>query len=805
MRTEMDFNEGWSFFLGDDKGLEQPDFKETGWKDLTLPHDWSTEYEPRQDAPTGGGGGYATAGIGWYRKGFSLAALREEEKIFLYFEGVYMDASVYLNGEKAGWHGYGFGSFTVDISGKLREGENVLAVRVDNSRQPNCRWYSGSGITRNVRLIRTEKIHVDTWGVRCDTNRINLQLEKASLQIRTLVKNEEEEPACVGVLHTLYDEEGNQVSTSGTALYLNPGETSDCMVRPEVDKPCLWTDERPYLYTLVTRIIKDNVPVDEVSSPIGIRTATFDCDKGFLLNGQSVKIKGMCLHHDCGLTGAVGYREIWKRRLQTLKDMGCNGIRCSHNPPDPVLLELCDELGFLVMDEIFDEWMLVKHKINNYYSQNLAYGSGQFFHRYAREELVAMLRRDYNHPSVILWSIGNEIPEQSSLDGVKILNYLQDICHQEDSSRMVTCACDNIAAVAPIRTLREFENALDVVGYNYVGRWRERAETFYDEDRAAYPDRRMVGSENPSVGGRRGDYSGKGFWGNYANASLHHEALWRYTVSHDFVAGDYLWTGIDYLGETRWPARGAACGPVDTAGFPKDSYYYFRSIWNTKETTLHLLPHWNWPGEEGAFKQVVCYTNCEKVSLYLNGRLVATRGYECPRYGATKAWNDNRGKYATTNDLHLVWDVPYEPGELRAEGYRNGEVVAIAVVKTTKTPVTLTAKPDREILERHQLAQIELAVEDEDGTLVPDSSAEVLCQIQGPAHLVGMDSGDLEDLSVYSSPQRKMLAGRLLAVVCADALGDVTVTFRSDGLLEKKVFLKVVPYTSEGMQHNRSI
>lgn len=791
MRTEMNFNEGWLFFWGDGQGLEKPEYREEGWREQLLPHDWSTEYEPRQDAPAGGGGGYAVTGIGWYRKRFSLENLSGEEKVSLYFEGVYMDADIYLNGEKVGWHGYGFGSFSVELTGKIRQGENVLAVRVDNSRQPNCRWYSGSGITRNVRLIRTGRIHLDTWGVRCDTNRINPELEQASLQIRALVKNEGTEPVHVGVLHTLYDGEGNTAATSGTSLFLNAGETADCMVRPAVEKPHLWTDEDPYLYTLVSTVIREDQTVDQISCPIGIRTAEFDCDKGFLLNGKQVKIKGMCLHHDCGMTGAVGHRELWARRLRALKEMGCNGVRCAHNPPDPTFLDLCDELGFLVMDEIFDEWMLVKHKNDNYYSQNLAYGSGQFFDGYAREELTAMLRRDYNHPSVILWSIGNEIPEQSSLDGVKILKALQDICHGEDSSRMVTSACDNIAAIESIRTLREFENALDVVGYNYVGRWRERAETFYEEDRALYPKRRMIGSENPSVGGRRGDYSGKGIWGSYATASMHHEALWRYTVSHDFVAGDYLWTGIDYLGETRWPSRGAACGALDTAGFPKDSYYYFRSIWNTGEITLHLLPHWNWPGEEGAFKQVVCYTNCDKVDLYINGRLVGTRGYECPRYGARKAWNDNWGKQTTTNDLHLLWDVPYEPGELRAEGYRNGEVVAVAVVKTTKAPVALEAKADRETLKRRQLALIEIAAEDEDGALSPDAAAEVTCEIAGPGHLVGMDSGDLLDLSLYSSPRRKMLAGRLLAAVCGDAPGEITVTFRAEGLREKKVLLKV--------------
>ncbi len=791
MREEMDFNENWLFLPGDCEEYAKPDHGEDAWRVLNLPHDWSTEYVPKEDAATGGGGGYTTAGAGWYRRHFRMEELREGEKVFLYFEGVYMDAGIYLNGKKIGWHGYGYGSFEVDLTKELKQGENVVAVRVDNSRQPNSRWYSGSGITRNVRLIRTGSIHMDTWGVRCDTNGIYPEQEQASLQIRALVKNDSVEPVHVGIGHALFDREGNQVCTSGTTLYLNPGETVDSMVRPAVDRPHLWTDEDPYLYTLVSTVTKDDVPLDEVKSRIGVRTAVFDCDKGFLLNGQTVKIKGMCLHHDCGMTGAVSSREIWERRLRALKEMGCNGVRCAHNPPDPILLDICDEMGFLVMDEIFDEWMLTKHKINNYYSQNFAYGSSQFFGRYAREELTAMLRRDYNHPSVILWSIGNEIPEQSSLDGVKILNFLQDICHGEDSSRMVTSACDNIAAIESNRTLREFENALDVVGYNYTGRWRERAETFYEEDRAAYPKRRIIGSENPSVGGRRGDYTDHGAFGSYVNATMSHEALWRYTVSHDFVAGDYLWTGIDYLGETRWPSRGAAFGPLDTAGFPKDSYYYFRSIWNRKETTLHLLPHWNWPGEEGVFKQVVCYTNCEKVALYLNGRLVGTRGYECPRYGAEKAWNDSWGKYITTNDLHLVWDVPYARGELRAEGYRNGELGAVELVKTTNAPAALVVKPDRDILGRRRLAQIELSVEDADGTFVPDASMEVFCEIDGPAHLVGMDSGDLLDLSLYSSPKRKMLAGRLLAVICGDACGEVEVTFRAQGLPEKKIALKV--------------
>ena len=784
MRKTTRFNENWKFYLGDDVSFANEMIDTAKWQEITLPHDWSTEYEPAEDAVTGGGGGFARSGIGWYRKNFSVEAADLKQYVFLQFDGIYMDSTVYLNGEAVGGHGYGYSSFVVNVSGKLRVGENVIAVRVDNSHQPNCRWYSGSGIYRNVWFVVTDKVHLAPWGLRCDTNGIYPKQDEAALQIRALITNDSEEVAHTGIIHKLYDREGNLISTSGTALYLRPGETSDCMVRPSVKQPHLWTVDEPYLYTLRSTVVCDEEEVDEIVTSIGIRTATFDCDRGFLLNGESLKIKGMCLHHDCGLTGAVGYKEVWRRRLLSLKDMGCNGIRCSHNPPDPEFLDLCDELGFLVMDEIYDEWMLTKNKTNNYYSQAFAYGSSQFFVRDAEADLVTMLHRDYNHPSVILWSIGNEIPEQSSVDGVKILRFLQDICHREDSTRMVTSACDNIASVEPIQALREFENALDVVGYNYVGRWRERAETFYEEDRELFPNRRMIGSENPSVGGVRGKYHTSG-WGNYVSATMHHEALWRYTVSHDFVAGDYLWTGIDYLGETRWPSRGAAFAPIDTAGFPKDSYYYFRSIWNDKETTLHLLPHWNWSGREGEFIPVICYTNCEEVKLYINDRLVGTRGYDCPRFGALKAWNDRKNTHPTTNDLHLMWDVPYEPGILRAEGYRGGEVVAVAYAETTGEAVQLEAKvwdtPD-------EFIQVEVSALDAAGRFVADATPVVTCEIEGNAHLIGMDAGDLMDLSLYSNASRKMLAGKLFALVRVDGTGEIRITFTS-GKMKASIIL----------------
>lgn len=781
MRYTADFNKDWMFYLGDCKEYENTNYDDSSWQRISLPHDWSIQYELSKDAKTGGGGGYVTAGIGWYRKHFHFDMPVEEQKIFVLFEGIYMDATIYLNGKKVGEQEYGYNSFQVDITDAIKQGDNVFAVRVDNSHQPNSRWYSGSGIYRNVWLITTAKIHIDVWGVRCHTNGLYPEQKEASLQINTEVQNETQEKAYVSVMHELFDEEGKSVSQSGTILSLPSGRKEICTVRPNVKEPILWTDENPYLYTLVTTVKLNENEIDRVSNRIGIRTATFDCDKGFLLNGKTVKIKGMCLHHDCGATGAVGYKEIWKRRLIALKEMGCNGIRCAHNPPDISFLDLCDELGFLVMDEIFDEWMLGKNKNENYYSQIFSYGVSPFFSGSAEKELVSMLHRDYNHPSVILWSVGNEIPEQSSLEGVRILRMLQDICHREDASRMVTSACDNIVAVSPIRTLREFENELDVVGYNYVGRWRERAETFYEDDRMEYPKRRMIGSENPSVGGIRGIYDNNEVWGSYQNATIHHEALWRYTVSHDFVAGDYLWTGIDYLGETRWPMRGAPCGPIDTAGFPKDSYFYFKSIWNQKDITLHLLPHWNWQGQEGVYKQIICYTNCDEVYLYCNDKLVGRRGYSCPRYGAENAWYEGRSN-STTNDLHLSWDVPYEPGVLKAEGYKNGKLVAVKTVKTTGAPTALVAKTDVSVVKPDEIVQIEISAIDSEGRLVPDASMEVRCKIEGNAHLIGMDAGNLNDLSLYSNNSRKLFSGLLLAIVQADKQGKVMVQFKAEGM-----------------------
>ena len=796
LRKRICFNKEWLFRLGDGQNSASPDLEDHDWKALKLPHDWSNDYPLDQDAPSGGGGGYAVTGIGWYRRHFDYTPDMKGKIVSILFDGIYMDSEVFLNGQKVGGCGYGYSSFSVDLTKALKEGDNILAVRVDNSRQPNSRWYSGSGIYRNVWMEIRPQVHMTEWGVFCLVSNLYRDNSLCALQIRADITNETGETVNAGVIHRLLDTEGNEVLRTGTALQLEGQTHGDTLVRPTLENPHLWTDKDPYLYTLISTVMVDNEPVDEVSMKIGLRTAVFGCDRGFLLNGEPVKIKGMCVHHDGGLTGSAAYKETWKRRLQALKDMGCNGIRCAHNPPMPELLDLCDEMGFLVMDEAFDEWYLTKDKNWNYYSQDFAYGSSQFFSQHAEETMIMMLHRDRNHPSVIIWSIGNEIPEQAAADGPQIARYLQDICHREDPSRMVTAACDNIVAAEPATTLRAFEEVLDVVGYNYVNRWRERAETQYDEDRKLYPKRRFIGTENASAGGHRGIYEPRDqerwFRQDYRTATHQREWLWRYMISRDFVAGDYLWTGIDYLGETRWPCRGAASGPLDTAAFPKDTYYYFRSIWNTEDLTLHIAPHWNWPGQEGEYKQVVVYTNCDRVELFINQKLVGSKSCHAPYYGMKHKWNDQPDIHPTTHDLHLSFDVVYEPGVLKAVGYKNNEIALVETVETTGKVAALKAEPDQHRIPADGICQIEISAVDEKGRPVPDANPHIRCEVvSGNARLVGMDAGDLYDLTPYSSPERRMFSGKLLAMIMAEGEGPIRVGLFSENMEDVFVDLLV--------------
>ncbi len=586
MRQRISFDKNWAFHLGDMAGAQAVDFDASAWPLVHAPHDWSISGPFDPEAPSGGGGGYLPGGTGWYRKTIFLDEADLERRTALEFDGVYKNCDAWINGFHLGFHPYGYTSFTYDLSPYLRAGENVLALRVDNSQQPDARWYSGSGIYRHTWLVMTDPLHVAHWGTTVTTPFVSDDV--AQVCVRTRLRNAGTQERLCRLRTSIMDTAGQEVAFDETRHPIAAGQEYETVQFLKVHQPRRWDVDQPYLYTVHSEVNEGESLIDAYDTPFGIRTIEFDADRGFLLNGRQVKINGVCLHHDCGCVGAAVPERVWERRLETLKAMGCNGIRSSHYPPAPEFLDLCDRMGFLVMDEAFDEWKQGKFD----------YGYHDIFDEWAVADLQSMVRRDRNHPSIVIWSVGNEIPEQSVPEGAQILKKLVDVVHEEDPTRPVTSGCDNIAAHIPA-TL-EFLEGLDVVGYNYAGRWEERREKYYSLDHHQFPHRKMIGSENISIPGVRGEYSLEPRAGGalIRSQSITAEQLWNFTRMNDYVAGDFMWTGIDYLGETRWPHKNSSFGVIDLCGFPKDGYYFFQSQWTTKPM-IHLFPHWNWEGQEG--------------------------------------------------------------------------------------------------------------------------------------------------------------------------------------------------------------
>jgi len=780
------FDWNWKFYLGDAVGAEMPDYDDGSWRGLNLPHDWSVEGEFDERHPTGGDGGYVQAGVGWYRKSFAVPAAWHSRSVTILFDGVYMNSDVWINGRHLGRYPFGYAAFEYDLSSFLHYGgANTIAVRVDNSDQPNSRWFTGSGIYRHTWLKVTDMLRIPTWGVCVRTPMIDD--EHAEAEVRTRIVNERTEAVRIQLRSEIIAPGGAVEAAQEETVDMEAGLAGEIAQQLRVAKPALWSVDSPVLYTLRTSLVQEGVVLDQVETAFGIRSAAFDKDRGFLLNGQPVKINGVCLHHDGGAVGAAVPERVWERRLEILKAMGCNGIRMSHNPPAPELLDLCDRMGFLVMDEAFDEWTLTKYKnrkadVHGYY---------EYYDEWSERDLVMMLHRDRNHPSIVIWSIGNEIPEQKVPEGWKIANRLVDICRREDPTRPVTAACDNIEA-EPVPAYREFLDVLDVVGYNYVDRWGMRTETFYADDRHRYPNRVFIGSENTGIGGIRGDYSlelpEKAWWrGTYATRMIAAERLWKFTRSHDYVSGDFMWTGIDYIGETWWPHKNASFGVIDTCGFPKDGYYFYQSQWTAKPMA-HLFPHWNWQGREGKVIPVLCYTNCDKAELFVNGRSYGVKAYEFPRQGMSKEWAhfEKTPVQVTTADLHLSWDVPYEAGELKVVGYsRDGDVMAETTVATTGAPAAIEAEADRGVIDAdgRDVVHLTVRVVDGEGRVVPTADTALTFHVEGEGALIGLDNGRPDSHESYKSNERKAFNGLALAVVQSTPnAGHIRVRIDAEGL-----------------------
>jgi beta-galactosidase len=788
-RVRESFDFGWKFFKGDSAGAQQPGFADASWRDVDLPHDWSIEGPVDENAPARGQGGYLPMGIGWYRKHFNVPESYSGRKVSIEFEGVYQLSEVWVNGQYLGKRPNGYIGFSYDLSPHLKYGgDNVIAVKADNSHQPNCRWYSGSGIYRHTWLLITGLVHVAEWGTFITTPTVNM--DSAVVQVKTRVQNESNGAVECRLTSTINDRNGNPAEG---VLGAQPSEAKTIPANGEyefvqqirVDQPNLWSLENPYLYTLRTSVMGGGS--DSYDTPFGIRKVEFDADRGFLLNGRHVRLNGFCLHHDGGSVGAAVPARVWERRLEIMKAAGFTSIRTSHNPYAPEFLELCDKVGFMVMNEVFDEWKQNK----------TANGYGQYFDEWSERDLTAFVRRDRNHPSVLLWSAGNEIGEQVAVNGVEMVKRLVDIFHREDPTRPVTMGCDRIAANLSGRevgTPPEFLAVLDVVGYNYSDRRAKRAETYYSDDRHAYPKRKFIGTENGSMGGVRGDYSEllPASFGvtvtRSNNRGTDFEQLWRFRRIYEYVSGDHMWTGIDHLGEASWPAKGSGAGVIDTCGFPKDGYYFCQSQW-TDKPMIHLFPHWNWKGHEGRVIPVLCYTNCDTVELFVNGESFGAQGYWFPRIGrGGPVARQNVPR--TTSDLHLTWTVPYRPGTLKAVGTKDGKVVVEVEVSTTGEPAAIDLSVDRDAIaaDRRDVAHFTVKILDAQGRVVPTADNEVTFEIQGEGKIIGVDNGYLASHEDYKSNRRKAFNGLCLAIVQSTAkAGRIQMTATSPGLKSSSV------------------
>jgi len=781
------FDFGWKFLKADAPGAQQPNFADVSWRDVDLPQDWSIEGPFSQpatpkDTPL-------PMGIGWYRKHFNVPESYSGRKVSIEFEGVYQLSEVWINGQHLGKRPNGFVGFSYDLSAHLKYGgENVIAVKVDNSHQPNCRWYSGSGIYRHTWLLVTDLVHVAEWGTFVTTPTVNM--DSAIVQVKTRVQNEGNSAVECRLTSTINDRNGNpadgvQGAQPSEAKTIPANGEYEFVQQIRVDQPNLWSLENPYLYSLRTSVMTEARGGDSYDTVFGIRKVEFDLDRGFLLNGKQVKAYGLWGHEDGGSMGNAVPARVWERRLELLKDMGCNSIRTCHNPYAPDFMDLCDRMGFLVMNEMFDEWKQNK----------TAGGYGNYFDEWSERDVTAFVRRDRNRPSVVMWSAGNEIGEQASINGVEMVKRLVGFFHREDPTRPVTMGCDRIAANLSGRevgTPPEFLAVLDIAGYNYFDRRNKRAETYCTDDRHDFPQRKFVGTENSGMGGTRGDYRGLfplvpgvALWGLNSNRGTDVEQLLKFVRINDWVIGDHVGHTVDYLSseQSGWPQKNVDGGMLDTAGFVKDGYYFYQSQW-TNKTVLHLLPHWNWKGKEGQVIAVLCYTNCDTVELFVNGVSFGVQGYWFPRIGrGGPVARQNVPR--TTSDLHLTWTVPYQPGTLRAVGTKDGKVVAEVEVSTTGEPAAIDLSVDRGVIaaDRRDVAHFTVRILDAQGRVVPTADNKIDFEIQGEGKIIGVDGGNPVSHEDYKGKSIKAFNGLCLAIVQSTAkAGAIQMTATSPGI-----------------------
>jgi beta-galactosidase len=785
VRQVIELRDGWKFSKGKWDGAFQVGFNDKGWQTVSVPHDWAIygpfdkevdkqvvaitqNNEKVASEKTGRTGALPYIGEGWYRKTFTLPNFKKGQKALILFEGAMSEPKVFVNGQKAGEWNYGYNYFYFDITDRISAGgENLLAVHLQNAGQ-SSRWYPGAGLYRKVSIIVKNEVSIDQWGTYITTPLITQEVAKVNIKTKVSGSN-------VRLVTTVSDAAGKPVS-SDTAITIYGKEFEQNMA---VAQPILWSPETPYLYTAVSRLYVGNELKDETTTRFGIRQIGYQPGTGFSLNGKTRKFKGVCLHHDLGPLGAAINISALRRQLRILKDMGCDAIRSAHNMPSMEQLELCDEMGFMFLAESFDEW--ARPKVKN--------GYARFFATDAEKDVVNLVQATRNHPCIVMWSSGNEVPDQHGAEGVKRAKWLQEIFHREDPTRPVTVGMDQVKA-----TIQSgFGALLDIPGLNY-------RTHLYEEAYKTFPQGFLLGSETASTVSSRGVYKfpvvkaiEKQYPDNQCSSYDLEYCSWSNLPEDDFilqddkpwVIGEFVWTGFDYLGEptpydNKWPSRSSYFGMADLAGLPKDRYYLYRSRWNTKEQTLHILPHWNWPGREGQVTPVFVYTSYDSAELFVNGKSMGVQ----KKHNATPQ-----------NRYRLMWmDVKYEPGVVKVVAFgKDGQPAAEKVMVTAGKPYGLLLEPDRSTIsaDGNDISFVTVSVVDKNGNLCPAAAEQLVFSVKGKGTYRAACNGNAASLELFHVPTMKTFSGKLVVLVQSGTeAGDIELNVSGKGLKPGRVSLQ---------------
>jgi beta-galactosidase len=773
------FDEGWRFHRGGAQRAEQPGFDDSGWRAINLPHDWSIEDLPGTASPFSPDAigqvstGFATGGTGWYRKTFMPPAAAAGRRVVLVFDGVYMNADVWVNGVSVGSHAYGYTSFWWDITSRMKPGAaNVIAVKVRNEGE-NSRWYSGSGIYRHVWLKVIDPVHVAQWGTAITTT--DATAASARVHVVTKVDNQSDGAAAVTLTTRLVSARGEEAGTATSAQTIAPGATSEFSQDIMVAGPALWSPESPAMYTAISEVRSSGRVLDRAETPFGIRSVVFDATRGFVLNGTPMKLRGGCIHHDHGPLGSASYDRAEERRIELMKASGFNAIRCAHNPPAPALLDAADRLGMIVIDEAFDMWSDPK----NPHDYHL------FFDRWWALDLESMIARDRNHPSVVAWSIGNEIPGMDDPRVVQTARALAAYVRKADPSRPVLAAVNNLNPKKD-----PFFAAVDIAGYNYGSGGDHSKEAIFSTDHGRVPSRVMLQTESYPLEAFRS---------------------WMDVLDHPWLLGDFVWTAVDYLGEASIGWRGyfqerrfypwtlAFCGDIDTCGWKRPQSYYRDALWKADQLAIVVTPpapsfdqnpdrmawskwhwldavaDWNWAGHEGRPLEVTAYSSCDEVELLLDDVSLGRR-------------NTNRA-----SEFKASWRVPYRSGTLKAVGYRSGRGVRTAVLRTAGAVSKLVAMADRDRLEAsgQDLSYVTVELQDAGGARHPKAEHLLSFAIDGAGVIAAVGNANPMSVESYQRPERKAWQGRCLVIVrSARTPGDIRLTISSAGLPSTSITIR---------------